>query len=68
MSGGTGSYTSFVWGVSTPGLPTYYYSTGSITFTGRCIHTKNYTVSLTVTDSAGATASGSYVFRCSFPY
>lgn len=63
VSGGTGTYTSFVWGVATGATVTYYNRSGPY-FARGCISGYSYSVSLTVTDSAGATASQGTSFYC----
>lgn len=64
-SGGTGTYTSFVWKIQ-EGTTSLGSSTTSIPeLQSYCTVGKYYTVSVTVTDSAGATAStGGFRFRC----
>lgn len=61
VSGGTGSYTSFVWYMQ----PTYF-STPDAYWSYMCTEQVTRTISLTVTDSAGATASGSTTLYCNF--
>ncbi|MBV9791740.1 MAG: hypothetical protein JOZ51_26345 [Chloroflexi bacterium] len=63
VTGGTGTYTSFVWGVRTASNPTYYFTTYGNLF-GTCVPGRNYTITVTVTDSAGATASNFTAFQC----
>lgn len=63
LSGGTGTYTSFRWGVAT-GPNTMYYYTSEPRFSQRCMNGIHYAVNFRVTDSAGATASGVDSFTC----
>lgn len=61
VSGGTGSYTSFVWYME----PTYF-PTPDAHFQHICQYGVPRTISLTVTDSAGATALGSTTLYCDY--
>lgn len=62
VSGGTGTYTSFVWGVA--GARDSYYTTSEPSFSLRCVLGRSYSVSFRVTDSAGATAVATTGFVC----
>lgn len=64
VAGGTGRYTSYTWRIQLWSNPPQYYSTGGPFFSAQCTRGGLYTVSLTVRDSGGATASASSRFRC----
>lgn len=68
-SGGSGTYTSFVWKVKEAGTTsTSTYITSTPGLHAYCTVGKSYNVSVTVTDSSGATATGSGgKFRCGGP-
>lgn len=63
VSGGTGSYTSVVWGVAS-GSQVAYYTMFGLEFSRRCTIGQYYSVSFQVTDSAGAFASRTTGFYC----
>lgn len=63
VSGGTGTYTSFVWGVATSSGTSYYNASGPY-FDYRCYIGRWYSVQLSVTDSAGAFSARSTDIYC----
>jgi hypothetical protein len=65
VSGGTGSY-SYTWTVSTGWSPGGTFSGGQ-TITGNCKYNTVRINSVTVTDSSGATASGTGSIVCTRP-
>lgn len=64
VSGGTGTYTSFVWGLASS--QTVYYNASGPSFSRRCVTGTRYSVNLRVTDSSGAFASQTGSFTCRF--
>ncbi|HEY0734325.1 MAG TPA: hypothetical protein VGD69_05425 [Herpetosiphonaceae bacterium] len=64
--GGTGSYTSYRWKIKAGAYAPTYTTTSSSRYDGYCsVKGMPYTVTVTVTDSGGATGtSASSTFRC----
>lgn len=65
VSGGTGTYTSFTWGMQSNFYPSWtYLTTTSPTISNVCDSPDYYWVTVTVTDSAGASAGSNTSFSC----
>lgn len=65
-SGGTGTYTSYQWTIQHFPYSTYYYTTSTWSLRNYCGYGNYYGVSVTVTDSAGATGTGVSNFSCTY--